>query len=510
MAYEIAADPYDHGLKQDVIPFAKYYAEQQAHRQAVKEAFNNSLSTAANKLSPTGIDTREAIDPRTGKKISDIGDFHNAANAWQQYSIENQKVLSNPNNPNYLQAKLKQQELYQAPLDIAEKSKEKMKQYLANGVAGQKRTDLMDDTTRQKYDQSGLPVNHPQFQPFDNSVFFDAKATNPDEWIAKQQVQNKPVVNPAKTTYTPIGEGTFKQQEILTKENTPEQIRKMSENAAVDYKVDAGFKSMVNGLANKITSNVENTGDLSEFNKYNTAFKQVYGKDMTLSPTDHTDLAKAFALVHAPHAPVVENGKEIMDDKKKFDYEEAARQRNARSLKTFEHDLKGQDETKQGIWLDNYIDNTLIKGATKGNFFGMLADRVNLSPVETKALKKGDKEPDELTYDSDNGTFTPIYYQYNKDGSKVKNKETGTFEIDKDLSVPMSREQLKLSLLSTVPKTPQAAREMKKDPTIGVKHSTSSSSSSGGGTYVVDGKSYNIPADKVDAFLKAKPNAKKQ
>lgn len=141
----------------------------------------------------------------------------------------------------------------------------------------------------------------------------------------------------------------------------------------------------------------------------------------------------------------------------------------AKKLKEFEHDLKGLEESKQGIWLDDYIDNTLIKtaGYRGHDFLGKRNYEVNLSPIESKALTVGGHVPDQLKYDKEKNTFTPIYFKYDNKGNKIKNGDE--FEVDEDLSVPLSREQFKLSLLNAVPKTPQATREMKKDPTIGTK-----------------------------------------
>lgn len=167
-----------------------------------------------------------------------------------------------------------------------------------------------------------------------------------------------------------------------------------------------------------------------------------------------------------------------------------------KKLKEYEHDLKAMDENKQGIWVDNYIKNTLVKNAairdinvadaSEVNGFHSLKD-IKMSPIESKALVRDGQTPDRLKYDEKTNTFIPVYFQYEKDdksGTMKPKVIDGQYVVNADLSVPLTYEQFKISLIDAAPKNTQTVREMNRDVNIGggkreIQSSTRSTSQSG-------------------------------
>jgi len=307
MAYNLGGvNPYLSGnVTIDNNRYMDYFLKQQAHQDALKQAYQRNLAEQSSKLTPTGVDTKEVADDK-GVLHSDIGDFNNAKNQWLQHSMANAKVLANSNNPNFQKAYLDNQQLYNKTLDILDKSKQKIQNLPKYADLAMKNTgvDMQDD-----YHRASLPLSHPLHQDFDVSKVltpqpFDVVADQSKTRMLpqfKEQEKGTTYGNTDMNQFLPdkktVNPNFLKQSVTKTFGHTPEQVQGIATLGTTEYNTNPKLKNFIdNNLSKQIAANP----DL--YKHYDDVLFKNTGKHMVLDPTHlqgaggHQDLAAAFKL----------------------------------------------------------------------------------------------------------------------------------------------------------------------------------------------------------------------
>lgn len=179
-------------------------------------------------------------------------------------------------------------------------------------------------------------------------------------------------------------------------------------------------------------------------------------------------MAMQYALSNEPKqaTPIFRDNKAaIKNDQQAFELKKLAIQNaNAKDLVRLHHELTKGDKEMEDVWIDSYIDK-IGSGSTEDLIYHDNGKEVKeksipMDAVLSKSLLKHGVEPSDLTITSD-GKYRPIYYKHTQNGDLVKSKrEGGGYVVDTELSVPITREQLKLSLGAKSVTPTQRTKEM--------------------------------------------------
>lgn len=200
-------------------------------------------------------------------------------------------------------------------------------------------------------------------------------------------------------------------------------------------------------------------------------YKMLYGKEKpNLDPTNPDNAAdvlssfeaKKYVLDNPPQKSKVEK-RTNLDYASNLAFEHAKtllgmRHANAKDLLKAKQAYKKLDKVGQGVYLDKIIqsqyDNAKAAGAYtyddgKGN--KVIEYQMKVSPMTKAIFKVGDVYPDAVRT-MPNGDIHPIFYKYEKDPTTgvykpVPSKsKKGSFEVDTQLSQPVSKEEYKIRL----------------------------------------------------------------
>lgn len=236
---------------------------------------------------------------------------------------------------------------------------------------------------------------------------------------------------------------------------TEDQVKRIAKNYA-----DTASKPMLNHYWKQLH-------DQTKYNEYNDAYKSVYGKDSYIYTPQQATEAAAILKARTP----IGQGEEMRTDSdlafQRQKMMEDIRQANRKELFGMRQAAKNAGDKENEVWIDSYIDKLLEEANAPGNEKLEYVDNKNskrtvesivpMDAVLSKALEKQKTQPSELSITSD-GLYRPIYYKY-KDGERVKGND-GRYLVDTELSIPITRDQLKLSLGGKTISVGQRTKEM--------------------------------------------------
>ena len=199
-------------------------------------------------------------------------------------------------------------------------------------------------------------------------------------------------------------------------------------------------------------------------------YRKIYGlpEGLNFPPSAYnTEVGKTARLKAIEYAlgsmPVekinrIANQEALNEDRQKFqDEQRRKRLGDALTVRNYAAKLKQEagGEGDDELWLDNYLDNVVSEASNKRvslPFFKQKIFKLQLDPTLARGLERNGIEPEELLFDEKTKTYKPVYYTYDDKGNRVEYKE---------ISQPLTKEQLKLALgVKSVTPT-QRTKEMK-------------------------------------------------
>lgn len=185
-----------------------------------------------------------------------------------------------------------------------------------------------------------------------------------------------------------------------------------------------------------------------------------------LIPANPENKAERFAIIQAKLHALSNEPKEgapvfRTNEAKKFQMEtdrqmkmQAIRQANAKDLVTFKKQIDPNDKELNNLWVDKVIQN-LKEDAKSGPTVRLTQNgkvvhekNIPLGPVLSSSLQKAGVSPLYMTMLPD-GRFRVTYPLKDKEGNPVKissGSNAGEYAIDETLSVPISEDELGISL----------------------------------------------------------------
>ena len=448
------ANPYGGAALLDSTPYLQLHLQKQAEEKAKQAAAQKAYDDLMKDPNPDGL--REV----------DTKGFYDRANQLRQFGIQNRDLLKYPTKDN---GAVRNQFMKMANeislYTQASKSRKEHEKQFAPIFQNPETAKRLKPSFFQQYGQlQGALDSTPDFQ-FDPTNMYRAKPLDEKKMLETITFGEKP--NEIKTR-TKTGNPLLDKEVTAISYADPKRI---GENAKSFLKTDDSFSEAIDDLwdAEGIKSDAQGnpTRTVSPFlNELNQVHQKYYGKPIQTKD----DLAAAYGIQRATGVSKKEDF--VTNEKAKMDYQHALSKR----LKEYEHDLKGMDDNQQGIWVDNYIQKTLLPASEetttsfsnkKGNLTTERHTKaIPMSPIEAKALVRDGQTPDILEYDTQTKKFYPVYYQYDPVTKKPIEKD-GKPEINESISTPLSYEQFKLSLIEAAPKNTQTVREMNRNTKIG-------------------------------------------
>lgn len=431
----------------DTSPTVEYAQRLQAKKQAKDEALNQYFNDLQTKINTAGVRVQDLSSPQGG--------INDEIEKWKQDWLLNKDNIKKGGLP-------QQEHLskFQNILRRIDQSKNRAKTELEIGKAkfegkydpddddlnilGNIGKSIYDPTSYKQdgvseYGWQDLSPAVPQFDALKQNQFFTAatKGMQPGEKINEAGKRSDPTTGKVFVPYE-------------TRYN-PEQIKTIADNAA---KMVQGDKSAMK-YYKRLSEDVDQLDDL------NKALQSVYGSRVFV--TDAESAAAADAILRS-QLPVktgekdytdieAQRARQMEDFKKRQAIQDSyakGRMNYAKALKQ-ESGGEGDDE----LWLDNYLDNVVTEAANKRvslPFFKQKIFKLQLDPTLARGLERNGIEPEELLYDEKTKTYKPVYYTYDDKGNRTEYKE---------ISQPLTKEQLKLALgVKSVTPT-QRTKEMK-------------------------------------------------
>lgn len=447
MALQFNNDLYTGGNERfDSRPHTQLYMQLMAKEQAKQEAFDEYLRNLNKGINSAGLRNvdRQVFD----KKMSD----------WQNYGMQNRDNIRKRKGG----ADIEFSNKYQDILNTVAESKteeDKKKPLVEILLDPAKRERLSEDIIPEiaAHDQpiytvgkNGEIERNPNRRSIDyTKLSFDPKPFEQDKYFKQFEDVKRNEQPPA----------VVKDRKNMTQTVTTTSVfdddakNVIATRATTDYMQNPSFRKVINGL---------NKDD------YNQVFKSNYGRDIQTP----ADLAAAYTLKGIQQKVItskLEDDKEALrKDQQAFDLKKLAIQNaNAKELIALRKGLDKNDAALQDVWIDNYIDKISeeanIPGADKISYGDAGGKKiyepfVPIDPVLSKALEKQKVQPSDLTITAD-GKYRPIYYKFDKDGKRLPGKDGG-YVVDTELSVPITRDQLKLSLGAKSVSPTQRTKEM--------------------------------------------------
>lgn len=415
-------------------PYMRYALEVQARNRARDDAFSRSFQELGARVTPAGMDG------------ADIDNFMKRKKEWQDYVVRNEKAYKNPaldNGQVYGEAMRR----YNNVLGVIQMSKDKLERTkpLRQIFADPKKKKLISEQTVMDAHRGMLPVNHPDYKPFDiNSINFDEPPfdvkqlqsfTNGAKNIIAPSLKNKIYGKPTVDAAT-------------NSKITPYQI-KLSDS---DYNNLRGYAATWSGVNPQFANYLdEELGARDQdYHLLNNVYKDHFGKDANIQSRE--DLATALLLSNI--------GAELKGEEKSAYTNTLGNQiymNNLRDAQWYEHQKYKEDHptssSSSGVsaaYIDDYIlqlqANAEKRVYKKAN--GEFEDRWEIQPNPDISVilskKVGDKTyyPDQVQVKA-NGDVVPVFYKLNKDGTVAKGAD-GDVAIDREMSIPVSKEEFKV------------------------------------------------------------------
>lgn len=437
-------------------PAINLYAQLAARKQARQEALDQYYQNLHKNINPAGM------------RAQDInGGWSQKAAEWERHFIENKQRISNPKTPEDRAIAVENQQRYQDLLMDIQKSKDAAQQELElgkNRLSGKwnptrSDLDIANSISKSIYDPSYYK-DESRTQPY---TINDLSLNVPEPSIQEQEAFGKSSI------------GELKMKRIYDELNTRKikETGQIAMNYEERYPADAIKKigdkaaSLIGGKNSPFYIKYERMLDDPNWAiGAGEAYRQVYGGDGILRTPQ--EAAKADAVMSAKNA--VNSGVELRKDEsldlQRQIFMEGLRQKNRLQLLSERQKAKALGAAADDVWIDNYLDKLeeeanrpggermsyMTKEGTQPQ-----APVISVDPVLAKALEKQKMQPSDIMILPD-GRYKPIYYQY-KDGQRIPDRE-GSFKVDTELSVPITRDQLKLALGGKAVSPNQRTKEM--------------------------------------------------
>jgi hypothetical protein len=237
------------------LPYAQLALNMQRYKDAKQEAIDNYYRDLSKTLTPSGM------------AGNDVDDFTNKVNTWRDYVTQNRDVLNNPKDKNYSQAVQQEGYLYNDALQLADKSRQKVKDlYQARELI--KPDHPMTHTSLDIINAGGLPISK-GYIPIDFSgIQYDPKENQfTGEDLIKYRNSLRENFKMDKNISKPVDLGMKTKAIETTSSYSPQTISAMADFAHNLYNSDNGFKGYVDGIFN----------NPSALNQANQRFKEIYG-----------------------------------------------------------------------------------------------------------------------------------------------------------------------------------------------------------------------------------------
>lgn len=414
-------------------PYINYYTNQKLREQAREDAFYKYFGGLGNNLTPAGMHTK------------DIPGLMQQKNDWQNYMMQNREAIARPGldeGKAYTEAMGR----YNSMMSYINQSKNDVKTLasLKPILDSPQKKYLLNDVTMQRIHQGSLPINDPNYRPFDPSSIdfnpppFDAKQANQ---MRLNMTQYKPSDNPI-TIPLP----NHQEQTVHNYKFSQNDLNGIYTQGAMAYHTNPSFQ----GEIDKVKDDPEMHGRL------NSLFNEHYGRDMQ-SPEDasaaymlslHPDISnKVEQPRNIPYSPWETAAAGLNREKQFYDYKQ------------------DQQSTQDALVTESYMSNLENQAKKNPPATYMPMDGQPMKSYKlpmTEQLQKAFevKSPDgKKTYQPDemhvleNGNWLPEYYKYEQytapDGkihSRPAKSADGTVALDHRLSQPVSREIAKTNL----------------------------------------------------------------
>lgn len=431
------------------------YAQLAQRKEARDQALNEYYQKLHTSINPAGMRTKD-IDSGFSQKLQD----------WQKHYFDNRDKIKNPRSPEDRTVANEHMARYQDLLMDINKSKEAAAQEMElakqkiSGKWNPTSSDLeaahklgssiysqdyyKDQARTQPITINDISLNVPEFDPKQQEEFYKASVgeLKPgkvyDETNLRKDKATGQVFIPFKQSYG--------QDQIKRIADTAGDLVTSSRSAKVHYERLLDDPNWVIGAGE--------------------AYRQVYGGNGII--TTPQEAAKAAAIMKAKSD--ISGGEELRRDEtlafQRQQMMEGIRQANRKEMLDLREKAKSLGQSANDVWIDNYIDKLEEEANTPGKErmsymtkWGTQpqAPVISVDPVLAKALEKQKVQPGDIMILPD-GKYKPIYYKY-KDGERIPD-EKGGFKVDTELSVPITRDQLKLSLGAKSVSPTQRTKEM--------------------------------------------------
>ena len=479
------------GAERFQYPSANLYAQMLARKQARQEALDQYYQNLHKNINPAGMRTQDIT-----------GGFSQKVQGWEKHFMENKQRIQNPKNPEDRNTAIENQSMYQDLLMDIQKSKEpaahemEYAKFILSGKGNPTENDMKvahalsasiysrehykDDAMTQPYTINDFDLNVPQFDPKQQEEFYKAATQGLtagktyDEKSIRRDKTSGQVFIPYEQSYS------------------SEQLKTIADKAG----------SLVEGSRSAKVHYENLLHDKNFFDAANKAYQSVYGaKEVVDTPKKAAQAATIIAAQNERN-----KGEELRKDEtldfQRQQFMEGLRQKNRLDLLKEREKAKSLGQAADDVWIDNYIDSLeddaneggkdKLKFTQKGGR-PVIAPIIEVDPVLAKALEKQKLQPAEVMVLPD-GMYKPVYYKYDEKGQRIPTK-SGGYEVDNELSTPISRQQLKLALGGKSVSATQRTREMLNQPKTEQKYESITTGTYNGKKVQIgmkNGKWYNI------------------
>jgi hypothetical protein len=405
-------------------PYTAFATNMMQRKAARDEAMDNYYRDLNKSINPAGVRTQ------------DINGFMQRTNALQDYWQKNRDAIKNPRLDNGA-SQTEYNSRYQDIQGYINSSKqaELQKKPFVDALSDPDKRERVSDRMLYDVHLHDLPLDDQNRKQFDiTQEDFNPKQMTSDDW----QKYYKGVgegITPDKNDIliTPSPTDKFTNIETTVARYTPEKLQTIGNLAKTDYDSDHRLQYNFNQSHPFKDWKQEHEG---EFNKYNSIYQQIYGKDIQDDRDLHSAIVLSKKIEPTSIAKTAENRKAISDynfahQKELEGIRFAHQQALARLRKSLGLKEDGSDD--DGLWIDGYVKNKIDQGKAaqyydknSGKWIG--AKEISLDPISEQSLKVNGQSPD-FVYAMPDGNLK--YGIYRREVDKA-GKPTGDFLTSKD------------------------------------------------------------------------------
>lgn len=462
MALRISPDIYNTGVVElDSSPYVNFalntMAQRKAHEDSIEEYYKKLPGTVND----------------AGMRDNERGKLNQMMSEAQKYWATNKDKLRNPKLDNG-KSQVELENMYRQMNQLVNESKSRGKTSLEIGKMRfdpEKAYIFEDPNIIEALDKHDKAVGDEGSQSLNlSTMLVPPKPFEIDKHLKKFEKIEKDVEKTVGITHDP---STMKMTTEKEKSYSPSKLQAIYESAASEYSSNSSFRKFVKDT-------LDNEQKLKELDPIFRKYFKNGSTDARDGIRDWNDLAAVFTLQAL--SPITNSKKEEDDDRAKMDYQ----LQNAKALKAidFEYGKKlaqfrksiggdGEGGQKDSVWVDSFLTGLEENGKRNlyaiGDYKGD-GKEINMDPVLSKALSIGSgasiQIPDKLIVTQD-GAYLPVFYQRDDDGNVIE--DGGYPKVNKTLSKPISKQQMKLALgVKTVSAT-QRSKEMNQKTKSGSK-----------------------------------------